>query len=140
MLHLNSLFVLLRGASRVGSSSPWFGSMEWMSIIVGVGIAIAFILLAVFISNAIKFEPGSNSNDATKRKIVFWVMGIAAAVVTLLLIMFGNYGIDIISSKSNKYNAGMYIAISTVVSFVVYVVIGLILSKMFKNSKIGNWF
>jgi hypothetical protein len=109
------------------------------SYIIAVIFAAFFTLIAALISNAIKFEGGANPQDPKKRKIWFWIMAIINPVVFFLL------GAFVIAPNANDdqmvYDSYMAaLPIATAVGFVVYMVIGFVLAKMFKNGKIGNWF
>lgn len=109
------------------------------SYIIAVIAAGLFILIAALVSNAIKFEGGANPQDPKKRKIWFWIFAILTPVVFFLLCAF------VLAPKADDdqmvYDDYMKaLPIAAGVSFVVYVVLGLVLSKMFKTGKLGNWF
>jgi uncharacterized membrane protein len=106
--------------------------------IVSVVASLVFILIAALISNAIKYEGGANPKDPGKRKMWFWVMGIFAPIVNLLFGLFTFYYETGNSFARSKLITA--IGIGTGITFVLYILIGFILSKMFKNGKIGNWF
>ena len=109
------------------------------SYIISLIVAAAMILLAALISNAIKFEGGSNPKDPSKRKMWFWVMAIINPIVYFLL---GSLVLAPIADDDQMiYDDYMAIVpIATAVGFVVYIIIGFVLSKMFKNGKLGHWF
>jgi succinate dehydrogenase/fumarate reductase cytochrome b subunit len=124
-------------------------------IIVGVVAALVFILLAVLVANMIKFDPGANPKDKQKRRLWFWILGVLATVVAFVLIYFAFPPItsievfsdmrgvtkDDIQKFTVNYNKYMlWSGISTAGTFVLYVLLGFILSKLFKTKKIGNWF
>jgi hypothetical protein len=109
------------------------------SYIISLIVAAAMILIAALISNAIKFEGGSNPTDPKKRKIWFWIMAIINPIIFFLLgafILAPNADDD--QMVYDDYIAALPIA--TAVGFVVYIIIGFVLSKMFKNGKLGHWF
>jgi len=106
--------------------------------IIALAFACAFLLIAALISNAIKFEGGANPKDPGKRKMWFWLMGIIGTIASLLFGFFFYY-----YPENNSYAKGQLITaigIGTGICFVVYIVLGFILSKIFKNGKLGNWF
>ncbi len=124
-------------------------------ILVGVLSALVFLLLAALIANMIKFDPGSNPKDPQKRKIWFWVLGIVATLLTFVLLYFvfnpGKTPTEINAmqrippAQKQTYKAEferyqLMSGISTGITFVLYVVLGFIVSKIFKNKKVGNWF
>lgn len=101
-------------------------------------VTIVFMLLAVIISMAIKYELSQNPQDNKKRRIWFWIMGVLTPVVTFLigyLVMRSDINIPALRDKFTTA-----LGIATGCGFVVYVVLGFILSKIFKKSKIGHWF
>ena len=107
--------------------------------IISLIVAAAMILLAALISNAIKFEGGANPKDPGKRKMWFWVMAIINPLVYFVIASF------VLAPKADDdqmvYDDYMAIVpIATAVGFVVYIIIGFVLSKMFKNGKLGHWF
>lgn len=106
--------------------------------VIGVIVAILMLFLAVIISRAIAFEPGAHPKDPKKRKTVFWLLGVLTPILTFLLcFLFVFMGIKM-KTAQDKYMTAM--CISTGISFVLYIGVGLFLSKIFKHSKISNWF
>ena len=98
-----------------------------------------FILLAALISNAIKFEGGANPKDPGKRKMWFWIIAIINPIVFYLLGAFAlspNPEND--QMVYDEYMASLPIAAG--IGLVVYIILGFVLSKLFKNGKLGNWF
>jgi sulfoxide reductase heme-binding subunit YedZ len=106
--------------------------------IIAVVAALLFILIAALISNAIKFEGGANPKDPAKRKMWFWVLGILAPIANLLFGLFTYYYPEGNSYAKSKLITA--IGIGSAITFVVYILVGFILSKIFKNGKLGNWF
>ena len=122
-------------------------------IVTAIVCGLAFLLIAILVANLIKFEPGNNPKDPMKRRIWFWVLGILALITTFVLLFFvfpvpveavdwEAVG-DAAAQKRYKNLLAkyqMWAGISTGISFVFYVLVGFILSKIFKTKKIGNWF
>ena len=109
---------------------------SYITSIIAAGL---FILIAALISNMIQFEGGSNPKDPGKRKMWFWVMAILNPVLFYVLSAFvlaPNPEID--EMVYDDYITSLPIAAG--IGFVVYVVMGFVLSKVFKNGKLGNWF
>jgi len=105
--------------------------------IISIGIAFIFLLLAAFISTSIKFEGGSRPKDAQRRRTWFWVLALLNPIVTFLL------GYYVFKPSANIMIVNKYIAalgIGTAIGFFVYMIAGFILSKLFKNGKLGHWF
>jgi sulfoxide reductase heme-binding subunit YedZ len=106
--------------------------------IISAVIAVVFLLIAILISNAIKFEGGAFPLDPIKRKRWFWVMGVIGAIANLLFGLFSYY-----YPENNSYAKSQLITaigIGTGICFVLYVILGFILSATIKNGKINNWF
>lgn len=109
---------------------------SYITSIIAAGL---FILIAALISNMIQFEGGSNPKDPRKRKIWFWIIGIINPVIFYVLSAFvlaPNPDND--QMVYDDYMASLPIAAG--IGFVVYIVLGFVLSKVFKNGKLGNWF
>jgi len=109
------------------------------SYIIAAIFAGAMILIAALISVAIKFEGGANPSDPRKRKTWFWIFAIINPILFYLLAAF------VLAPKAiedqmayDEYIAALPIA--TAVGFILYIVIGFVLSKMFRNNKLGHWF
>lgn len=104
--------------------------------ILSIIFAAVILLIVIAISNAIKYEGGANPKDPRKRKIWFWIFAVLNPVLFYSVAAF-------VMAPSNRrelesWNDSLPIAI--IVGFVVYIILGFVLSKIFKNSKIGNWF
>jgi uncharacterized BrkB/YihY/UPF0761 family membrane protein len=106
--------------------------------VIAIVFALIFLLIAAIISNAIKFEGGANPTDPGKRKMWFWILGILAPLCNFLFGLFSYYYPA--SNPNAKAELIMAIGISTGVCLVLYILSGFILSKIFKNGKLGNWF
>ena len=99
----------------------------------------AMILIAALISNAIKFEGGANPKDPGKRKMWFWIFAILNPILYFLI---GGF-VLVPNSADDQMIYDEYMAVvpfATAVGFVLYIIIGFVLSKMFKNGKLGQWF
>ena len=109
---------------------------SYITSIIAAGL---FILIAALISNMIQFEGGSNPKDPGKRKMWFWIMAILNPVLFYVLSAFvlaPNPEND--QMVYDDYMASLPIAAG--IGFLVYLVLGFVLSKIFKNGKLGNWF
>lgn len=105
--------------------------------IISIVTALIFLLISAFIANAIKFQGGSNPKDPQKRKMWFWILAILNPVVIFLL------GYFVFKPEANVMIVNKYITalgIGTGIGFVLYIILGFVLSKMFKNGKLGHWF
>ncbi|MFN8298382.1 MAG: hypothetical protein U0T75_04685 [Chitinophagales bacterium] len=106
--------------------------------IIAVVITLLFILIAALVSSAIQFEGGSNPKDPGKRKMWFWIFAILGTVGNLAFGLFYYY-----FPETNNYAKSQLITaigISTGITFIAYIIIGFVLSKIFKNGKLGHWF
>ena len=106
--------------------------------VIGIIVAVVLLLVAAIISNLISYQPGNNPTDPRTRRIWFWVLGVCTPVVSLMWSYFTQYSNLRVPSQKTEYFTAMCIA--AVVAFVIYLVLGFILSKIFKNGKLGNWF
>lgn len=105
--------------------------------VMAVVIALVFLLIAVIVSNSIKFEGGPHPKDPGKRKMWFWIFAILCPIVIFLIgFLVVRAGITVPSLR-DKYTTALSIA--TGLGFIFYIVCGIILCKLFKHSKIGNW-
>ncbi len=106
--------------------------------IISVVTALVFLLLSAFIANAIKFEGGSNPKDPGKRKMWFWILAVLNPAVIFLLgyFVFMPKGAGLMK-KEDFIHA---LSIGTGIGFILYLIIGFALSKIFKNGKLGHWF
>lgn len=98
-------------------------------------ICIVALLVAAVIAYMIPNKPGGK--DISQRRVWYWVLFVVAIAVSLCINMILASKISI-PSKHDAYMVAA--AISAVVCAVVYVLIGLCLSKGMKRSKLGSWF
>jgi len=105
--------------------------------IISVVIALVFLLLSVLIANAIKFQGGSNPKDPQKRKMWFWILAVLNPAVIFLL------GYFVFKPEANILIVNNYVtalSIGTGIGFVLYIILGFVLSKIFPTGKLGSWF
>ena len=109
------------------------------SYITSIIFAGLFILIAAVVSNAIKFEGGANPKDPGKRKMWFWIMAILNPVLFFVISAF-------VLAPNPENDQMVYdnfkdsLPIAAGIGFVVYIVLGFVLSASIKNGKINNWF
>ena len=112
--------------------------MESITAYVISGItALVLLLVAALISNAINFERGSRPKDPARRRHWFWVIAAVNPAVIFLL------GYFLFRPDANVMIVNRYVhalSIGTVIGFVLYILLGFVLSKLYKNGKIGHWF
>lgn len=103
-----------------------------LSVIV---FAVMFVISAGG-ANLISYKP--DTSDVGKRKVWFWVLGVLTPVVAFLL----NYAIFYTKIHAHSKQADFLtaMAIGAGVAFVLYVIAGLLASKISKTGKISNWF
>ncbi|MEE0979185.1 MAG: hypothetical protein UH625_07240 [Muribaculaceae bacterium] len=154
---LSNFLTLLIPAVKSGAHKA-AGAKEALATIPGIefpimwaGIVfVVLLLIAIFASLSVAYRPSGTDN--TTRKIIFWVFAfltpIAAFVVNLFTChVYSQETFD----KSYQVERGVNIAekfselltnisIIALVSFVLFVLVGFILSKAFKSSKLGSWF
>jgi len=100
-------------------------------------IAFVFILVAALSANTIKYQGGSNPSDPRKRKVWFWILAVINPILNFILgyFVFKPEGNQMVTESYNKA-----LFIGTGIGFILYIILGFVLSKIFKNGKIGNWF
>ncbi len=109
------------------------------SYIIAAIVAGAMILFAALISTAIQYKGGTNPKDPQQRKTWFWIMAILNPVLFFLLGKF-------VLAPNPENDLMIYdyymkvLPIATVAGFILYIIIGFVLSKIFKNGKLGHWF
>jgi sulfoxide reductase heme-binding subunit YedZ len=99
--------------------------------------ALIFLLLSALIAKAIKFEGGSNPKDPQSRKTWFWILAILNPALAFLI------GYFIFIPDGNMMVVNNYVSalsMGAAIGFVLYILLGFILSKVFANGKIGHWF
>lgn len=104
--------------------------------ILSVIFAAAILIIVALISNAIKYEGGANPKDPGKRKMWFWIFSVINPINFYSIAAF-------VMAPTNRRELEAWndsLPVATIVGFVVYIILGFILSKVFKNGKIGNWF
>ena len=106
--------------------------------IMAIVIALVFLLIAAVISNSIDFDGGPNPTDPGKRKMWFWIFAVLCPLVIFLIgFLVVRPGIKVPSVRGDYTTA---LIIGSGVALILYVILGFILSKVFKHRKIGNWF
>lgn len=99
-------------------------------------VSLVFLLVAALVANMIKFEGGANPKDAKKRRLWFWVLGILAPAVAFTAGFF-----LLAPTKKVQYDEFMAaLPIGAAIGFALYVVVGFLLSRMFRHGKMGAWF
>lgn len=106
--------------------------------VIGIVVFIVMLLLAAVVANAIAFQPGTNPTDPRKRKLWFWIFAVLTPVLTFFLAYFIVYNGIKMQNVQEKYMTAM--CISTGLSFVLYIVCGFMLSKIFGHGKLHHWF
>ena len=101
----------------------------------GVITSIVLILVSGLIAKSISFKP--DLSDVAMRKLWFWILAILCPVVSFG-VTFAIY--SSIKGKSAQDSYMLAMCISAVISFVIYVALGLIVSNTNKNGTLGYWF
>lgn len=103
----------------------------WALIIMAV-----FFLIAVLVSNMIPYKP--NDPGTTSRRIWFWVLCVLAVIVGFVINFFAVAGNITVPSLHTKYL--LHSSIAAGVALVLYILFGVIVSKLFPKAKVGTWF
>ena len=98
-------------------------------------ILIIFFLIAILIATQIKDKP--DHIRVVIRRFWFWVM----AVITFPVSFFINYGVaEGIKDPSTHALYMNNTIVGSCAAFVLFVVAGVVVSKIFKKTKLGTWF
>lgn len=91
--------------------------------------------VATYIANATLYRP--DSSDIAKRKVWFWVMFVISILLPLGInfVLAGN-----LETQHDTYTYFKHACIADGVFAVVYILLGLIVSKTFSTKKVGSWF
>ena len=112
-----------------------------MEVSVVVAYMVSFVTLIVLflanvlIANLINYK--SDHSDESSRKIWFWVLGVLTLVVAFCVNFYISTDIDVPSQRSDYL---LHSGISAAISFVLFIVVGFVLTKIFSNGKISSWF
>lgn len=102
----------------------------WASVIL-----IVMFLVAILSANLISYKPGGSDNSS--RKVWFWVLAVLTPVIAFVVNFINSTSIHV-KSANNEYV--LHSGIAAGVVFVVFIVLGLLLSKAFSRTKLSSWF
>ena len=108
-----------------------------LAYLIGVISFLVFIVLAIISAKSIAYQSGVNPKDPAKRKLWFWIFGIICFLATFAA-CFYFYNQIKVPSKASTFMTHMII--SSIASFVIYVIAGVTLSKVFNHGKLSSWF
>jgi hypothetical protein len=112
--------------------------METISAyILSAVVSMSYLLVSIIVAFIIPFEGGSHPRDPKKRRTWFWVFAALTPITNFLLgyfVFIPDANIMVLA----EFTKALYIG--TGLSLVAYLLSGLILSRIFVNGKIGNWF
>jgi len=103
---------------------------------ISIIFAAVVLLGAILISIIIPFEPGVNPKDPRKRRVWFWILALVNPVFFYIMAIFA-------FSPASKRELEKWldaVPLAIVIGFLSYILLGYILSKIFKHGKLGNWF
>ena len=138
LLSLLSLISITNVAAQTKINVRDVPGLITQTYIIAIIFVVAFILIAVIISNLIKFQGGTNPKDPGKRRLWFWILAVVAPIsfyLYNLLMVIPNVKTG---PALNKFS--MHPPIASGIILVAYILVGFALAKMFSRGKIGNWF
>lgn len=100
--------------------------------------AIVMIGIAILVASMIQFQSGANPKDRMKRKMWFWILAVLTPVIFFVYNLFLVLPNIKAGPAMNKFS--LHSGLSPVIAFVLFVVFGIVVSKLFKRKKVGNWF
>lgn len=98
-------------------------------------VAVIALLIAAVIANMIAYEGGLTPRDHIKRTWAYWLVGIVAAIGFFI---YNYFVVAPQVSTAFRPDFEQIIYIATLITFGVYVVAGLVLGLLLKNSKFGT--
>ncbi len=110
-------------------------SMILPYIIGGITFFVCF-LLALYSAGKINYK--SDHSDKKTRRIWFWVLAVLTPVLTFLICYFGWATNIQVPSKADEFTN--HTCYSTAAFFVLFIILGFIISKIFKTKKVQSWF
>ncbi len=96
---------------------------------------IVFFLIAILSANMVPYKP--NNPGTSTRRVYFWVICVLSVVVGFFVNFGIASGIEVPTIKSDYM---LHSSIAAGISFVVFIILGFAISKMFPNKKVGTWF
>lgn len=99
-------------------------------------VAGAILLISVGVALMIKYEMRVNPTDRIKRKVWFWILAVVNPVIFYILA-----GIILLPANPRlreEWEDSLPFALLT--GFVFYIILGVVLSKVYKTRKLGHWF
>lgn len=106
--------------------------------IIGLVVFLVLMLVSVIIANSISYELGANPKDKAKRRMWFWIICALVPICVFAINYFAGYQGIKVPSKAAAYMTAM--SISTGIATVLYIVCGVVLSKIFNHGKLSSWF
>ena len=98
-------------------------------------VLVVFFSVTLVLAHAVKRD--DTHTGAGWRRLWFWIFAVLTLAVSFLINLWIAHGIKI------PHDHQLYINNSIVgagAAFVLFVLFGFLLSKLFKNSKVGTWF
>ena len=112
-------------------------SVTVMPYVISFSSALVFLVLAALISVMIQYEMRINPSDPFKRKLTYWVLCFLNPAATFLL---GFYVFKPVLNRMMETQYLQALARATGIGLFLYLLIGFILSRIFKTGKLGHWY
>lgn len=106
--------------------------------IIGLVVCIVFFAVSALVANLIAYDASMGRKDISTRRFWFWILGILVPLVVFLVSWLAVYNDLRVPSQRVSYMSAM--CVSSASMFVLYVVLGILFSKVMKKSKLGSWF
>ena len=112
-----------------------FGLLVEGTYILGIAFAILMVVISVFIAKSIYTLP--DKSDVGKRKKWFWALSFIAPVLFTIY----NYFLILDNiSKIKQVNFTKTIGFSFLAMLISYILLGVVISFIFRKGKLGDWF
>lgn len=104
--------------------------------VIAIIAAIVALLIAIMFSKGVDFRP--NMSDVSKRKTIFWLVSILSIVLSVAVAFACVYTDCKTGSKKSAFM--LHESIGAALSWIIYLVLGIIISKANPKGKLGSWF
>ena len=98
-------------------------------------VLVVFFCVTLVLAHAVKRD--ETHTGAGLRRLWFWIFAVLTLAVSFLINLWISHGIESVHEKQLYLNNSI---VGAGAAFVLFVLFGYLLSKIFKNSKVGTWF
>ncbi|MDE6577482.1 MAG: hypothetical protein K2J82_11740 [Muribaculaceae bacterium] len=111
------------------------GTSSSVAYVWAIVFCLVFLLIAAIVAFLIPNKPGGK--DIGQRKMWFWIFFVLSVALGFCINFFIANGIVIPTRHADYMTASGYAA---GIGALIYIVLGIVISKGMKHSKLGDWF